>query len=93
MGAGDVGGMTVADAALRSRKDALIATRDKLAVAIDEASPNMLPQIVGQFRGVLSELAELEPAGGAKETGLSDFEKRLRERESGAKASRRAASK
>lgn len=42
-------------------------------------------------------LAEIDELGGGeqpapKETGLSDFEKRLRERESGTKASRRAAS-
>lgn len=41
---------------------------------------------------VLKQIEELAgPSQKPKETGLSDFEKRLRERESGAKAPRRSA--
>ena len=39
---------------------------------------------------VAKQIDELSGAGTPKETGLSDFEKRLRERESGAKGSRSA---
>ena len=50
--------------------------------------------VLGRFRrDLLAEIHELAPEETAKkETGLSDFEKRLRERESGAKASRRTKS-
>jgi len=50
--------------------------------------------VLGRFRrDLLAEIHELAPeVGQVKETGLSDFEKRLRERESGAKAPRRAKS-
>lgn len=41
---------------------------------------------------VLKQIDELSAGGQSKETGLSDFEKRLRERESGAKGSRRSKS-
>ena len=86
--------MSVSDAARESRIAALVATRDKLAAAIDEAPLTVLPQIVGQFRAVLADLADLgAESGPKKETGLSDFEKRLAERQSGAKTSRRAAGK
>ena len=51
--------------------------------------------VLGRFRADL--LKQIDELGGGssakpKETGLSDFEKRLRERESGTKASRRAKS-
>jgi hypothetical protein len=51
--------------------------------------------VLGRLRRDL--LVEIEELGGGaqptpKETGLSDFEKRLRERESGAKGSRRSKS-
>ena len=51
--------------------------------------------VLGRFRtDLLAQIAELGgDKGEPKETGLSDFEKRLAERQSGAKASRRAASK
>lgn len=51
--------------------------------------------VLGRLRrDLLAEIEELDPSakGKPKETGLSDFEKRLRERESGAKGSRRAKS-
>jgi hypothetical protein len=51
--------------------------------------------VLGRMRADF--LAQIADLGGeekpAKETGLSDFEKRLAERESGAKAPRRAAGK
>lgn len=51
--------------------------------------------VLGRMRSDF--LAQIADLGGEtapkKETGLSDFEKRLRERESGAKAPRRAAGK
>ena len=87
--------MSVADAAKESQLAALIALRDELAAAIDGAPPTVLPQIVAQFRATLKDIAELGGGGEQakpKETGLSDFEKRLRERESGAKVSRRSKS-
>lgn len=84
--------MSVADAAAKSRLEALIALRDVLAERIDDAPPTVLPQIAAQFRSTLAEIESLSPSKAEKETGLSDFEKRLRERESGSKAKGRAKS-
>lgn len=82
--------MSVLTAAQESRIKALEATRDALAKAIDEGG-GTIAQNVAQFRAVLLELDELKPPE-QKVTGLSDFEKRLRERESRAKGSGRAKS-
>jgi hypothetical protein len=38
---------------------ALVALRDTLAAAVDGARPDMLPQIAGQYRAVLKDLAGL----------------------------------
>ena len=75
--------MSVLEAARDSRLKALEATRDALAKAIDEGG-GTIAQNVAQFRAVLAEIEELAPPE-QKVTGLSDFEKRLRERESRAK--------
>ena len=83
--------MSVYEAAQESRVKALEATRDALAQAID-AGGGTIAQNVAQFRAVLAELDELAPATAQKETGLSDFEKRLAERQSSAKAPRRTKS-
>lgn len=85
--------MSVYEAAQVSRLAALLATRDKLAIAMDLVPPTVLPQLTKQFRDTLVEIEELSPAAGQKETGLSDFERRLRERDSGAKTPRRTSSK
>lgn len=84
--------MSVVEAASKSRLEALVALRDVLAERIDEAPPTVLPQIAAQFRSTLAEIEALSPKKTEKGTGLSDFEKRLRERESGAKAPRRSKS-
>jgi hypothetical protein len=78
--------VSVHDAAQRSRLDALKATRDKLAEAIDEASSNVLAQLTKQFRDTLLEIEELAPTE-RKATGLSDFQRRLAERQSRAAGS------
>ena len=46
-------------AALGDRRATLEACRDVLAAALDEASPQIAPQIVGQLRAVLAELDTL----------------------------------
>lgn len=84
--------MRVADAAVKSRLEALVALRDVLAERVDDAPPTILPQIAAQFRSTLAEIESLSPSSAKKETGLSDFEKRLRERESGSKTKGRAKS-
>ena len=38
---------------------ALVALRDTLAAAMDDADANMLPQLAGQYRATLKDLAEL----------------------------------
>lgn len=83
--------MSVYEAAQESRLRALEATRDALARAIDEGG-GTTAQNAAQLRAILVEIEELTPAKEQRETGLSDFEKRLRERESGPKGSRRAKS-
>ena len=83
--------MSVYEAAQESRLRALQATRDRLAQAIDTAPDTVLAQITKQFRDTLLEIEELAPPE-QKATGLSDFEKRLRERESRAKGAGRTKS-
>ena len=62
---------------------------------LDEKCTDQNFAVLGRMRADF--LKQIEELGGGeqakpKETGLSDFEKRLRERESGAKAPRRAKS-
>ena len=51
-------------AAARSgdRRAALVVARDTIARAMDECDPNMLPQLAGQYRATLAELAALPTA-------------------------------
>lgn len=76
------------------RLQALQALRDRLASDLDVCvSMRDVASLSQRFMDVLKQIDEL--GGGEKadekETGLSDFEKRLRERESSAKGSRKAA--
>lgn len=71
---------------------ALIALRDKLAKAVDDAEPNMLPQVAGQYRSVLEQIA----ARGPKATGgavgeLAARAAKRQDRQSTAKAARTSA--
>lgn len=50
---------TNARAAQESRRAALVTLRDTLAAAMDNAEPNMLPQIAGQYRATLADLDAL----------------------------------
>lgn len=74
------------------RATALRRLRDRLAEEIDACqSGRDLASLSQRFMDVVAQLDELEPAApDVEETGLSEFERRLRERESAAKASRRA---
>ncbi len=47
---------------LPSRRDDLIAMRQRLVAAMFEAEPNVLAQLVGQLRAVVKELDELPEA-------------------------------
>lgn len=81
---------TVAKAAATNDvKKALVALRDRLAVAIDDASENMLPQIAGQYRNVLSDIADLEAAERGPARGVTPshakFGQRRQNRQSAAK--------
>lgn len=64
-----------------SRRDDLVKMRQVLMDALDECDPNLAPQIVGQLRQVVRELAELPEA-----TEESPLEQAKRKR-----AARRAA--
>ena len=77
---------------------------DHLREMVEGAEQRMLSEacsdqnfaVLGRFRrDLLAEIEELDPSVGERpKTGLSEFERRLREREqSGSKASRRAAAK
>lgn len=76
------------------RLRALVALRDRLALEIDGCdSKRDMAALSLRFMDVVEQIAELagdKPAAGPKETGLSEFEKRLRERESAAKVARSA---
>lgn len=43
------------------RRERLEKLRDQLAAAIECAEPNMLPQIAGQYRATLADIAALPP--------------------------------
>jgi hypothetical protein len=61
------------DAARESRRAALVALRDTLARAMDDADLNMLPQIAGQYRATLADLDAL-----ADESPIESPAQRLR---------------
>lgn len=86
--------MSLSDAvATGERLRALEALRDRLASDLDAcASARDVASLSQRLMDVLKQIDEL--GGGVqaerKETGLSEFERRLRERESAAKGPRRA---
>ena len=83
------------DAGQGGRLNGLRALRDRLAIDIDRCeSMRDLAALSLRLVDVLQQIAEIAgPASGTvKETGLSDFEKRLRDRESSAKVPRRSKS-
>ena len=57
---------------------ALVALRDTLAAAMDEARPDMLPQLAGQYRSVVKDLASMP--GGAKVSKQDELKRRREER-------------
>lgn len=64
--------------------------RDLLRSSIAEVEPDKRAPLSHQYRATLSEIAELEsalPSAEVEGNGLVDFQKRLEERQSGAKAS------
>jgi hypothetical protein len=68
--------VTVYEAAQKSRLDALLATRDALALAID-AGGGTVAQSVAQFRAVLVEIEDIEKAGAVgKGTALDELARR-----------------
>lgn len=75
-----------------TRADDLGALRDDLKDRMAACTSDQNFAVMGRLLAdVLKQIDELgDPAAEQRETGLSDFEKRLRERESGAKASGRA---
>lgn len=84
----------MSDAESRSRVDYLREARDGLQARLRVCESDQNYAVM--TRELRSVLAEIDDLGGGeqserKATGLSDFEKRLAERESGAKGSRRAA--
>jgi hypothetical protein len=78
----------------RPRLEYLRELRDGLQARLAQCESDQNYAVMArELRTVLVEIDELSGgAGKAKETGLSDFEKRLRERQAGAKAPHRAKS-
>lgn len=83
--------MSVEDSLAAGRLATLRASAEALARQIDVGG-GTVAQCVAQLRATLAEIAELTPAEQGAVTGLSDFERKLRERESAAKGSRRTGS-
>ena len=52
------------------RRERLEALRDRLEVAMDEVGPQMLPQVAGQYRATLADLAEIDSA--SPQAGMQD---------------------
>lgn len=76
-----------------SRLKALKALRDRLAADLDDCSSAR--DVASLSQRLMDVLAQIDELGGGvkekpKETGLSEFEKRLRDRESAPKAPRSA---
>jgi hypothetical protein len=61
-----------AEARSGDQRRALVAMRDKLATAMDEASTEMLPQVSGRLQAVLVAIAELDAGAKPKEVSPSD---------------------
>ena len=57
-------------------REKLIALRDRLERSMDESPPQMLPQIAGQYRATLADIAALDSA--APQVGLEDDLKKKR---------------
>lgn len=78
-----------------ARLDDLQALRDGLVGRMAECQSDQNYAVMGRLLvDVVKQIDELDPAAPAERprTGLSEFEEKLRERESGTKASRRAKS-
>lgn len=66
----------------RERLDAL---RERLEEEMEEAPPNVLPQLIGQYRGTLDDLAKLEsdkPQAGIQDDLKAKRAQRRREQKS-----------
>ena len=78
-----------------ARLDDLTSLRDGLIERMESCESDQNYAVLGRLlRDIVRDIEEIAgaPAGSAKETGLSDFEKRLRDRESSAKVPRRTKS-
>ena len=78
-----------------ARLDDLKALREGLLARLEECSSDQNYAVLGRLLAdVVKQIDELDPAkaGDTPRTGLSEFEERMRERQSSAKASRRAKS-
>ena len=78
-----------------ARLDDLKALREGLLARLEECSSDQNYAVLGRLLAdVVKQIDGLDPAkpGDAPRTGLSEFEERMRERQSGTKASRRAKS-
>jgi hypothetical protein len=65
-----------------NHKERLEQLRDTLAAAIEVADPNMLPQLAGQYRATLADLAALDAT--TPKVGIQDdLRKRREERRKG----------
>lgn len=61
---------------MSDHRERLEALRDQLAQALADADANMLPQLSGQYRGTLDDLAKLDAKSPA--AGIQDDLKELR---------------
>jgi len=59
------------------RRERLERLRDQLARAIEDAEPNMLPQLAGQYRATLADLSALPPV--VKKVAVKDDLKERRQ--------------
>ena len=78
-----------------ARLDDLRDLRDGLVKRLDDCSRDQNYAVLGRLLAdVVKQIDELDPpaAGDGPKTGLSEFERKMRERESGAKAPRRSKS-
>lgn len=67
----------VHDHALVDHRARLEALRDQLKSALDTASENMLPQLAGQYRATLDDIAKLDAA--TPQAGIQDDLRKRRE--------------
>jgi hypothetical protein len=64
---------TVRAEVTKGHREGLVAMRDKLAAAMDEAEPSVIAQVAARLQAVLKELSELDAAAPPEVSSVDDL--------------------